>query len=796
MDFPEFAKKLFSVLSGGDSAEKFTKTLFDALVTDKGRSYIEERTLSTYKSYFYGKSSITALAKSINAFIDKNEFYDYLDELGEAVSENLCSEFVDVFPDATPENIKEKLAECFIEIVTNAAKATKKKPAKKQDTREQAERGPINNSSKALDIGEQFIKQHWNDVIIFEGKEVKPFETYLNKAKEFYSKKKTLLYAETLHPFYEMYICNDVIHHSRRKRLVGVDDEKPIENATISSFEPVYTHVIIEGTGGMGKSMFLTHLFLSFERDKDPNERTPILIQLRDYKKKMTLVQLIKSSVKKYESSITEEVIVDALNNGKLILLLDGLDEIPSGCRSNFNEELESFVKSYMQNTIIMTSRPISSFVSYTQFALFDIQELSKEQAKQLIEKLEFWDTIAKEKFIKDLDKRLYDTHHLFASNPLLLTIMLMTYSSFGDVPAKMHMFYSEAYRTMSRLHDASKGSYIRPLHTGLTPEEFSDLFAEFCARTYVKECIEFDERTFNEHMKAVLIKKKPPYNEIHPSAFLQDLTDNLCIMYHEGEKYYFIHRSFQEYFTALYFSSYYDNKLLKLGPFFEDKKTRFNGDIAFDMLYDMIPDKIERFVFLPFLEKIYSDDSGDSKEEYWNFLAKIYPFVFHDEGENLESFVNLPESFLYGRILTLKRMHLVFNPLDYYKWPSQINDWITAKHWCRVFSHFTDSINFEPYSGQEEIPRELLEETTLIETDYVPDEYADFFGVPQEVGVSVELCVEELRDNAADYPEIVSAMESSDFPLMKEYCLLKDYYKSLKAKALRIENSDSLFDD
>ena len=51
----------------------------------------------------------------------------------------------------------------------------------------------------------------------------------------------------------------------------------------------------------------------------------------------------------------------------------------------------------------------------------------------------------------------------------------------------------------------------------------------------------------------------------IHPKDFLKDLTDNLCIMYIEGENIYFIHRSFQEYFAALFFSTYYDDKLLQL---------------------------------------------------------------------------------------------------------------------------------------------------------------------------------------------------------------------------------------
>lgn len=54
---------------------------------------------------------------------------------------------------------------------------------------------------------------------------------------------------------------------------------------------------------------------------------------------------------------------------------------------------------------------------------------------------------------------------------------------------------------------------------------------------------------------------------------FLLDLTDNLCIMYKEGDKYYFIHRSFQEYFCAVFFSNQMDDQLERIGDFFENQK-------------------------------------------------------------------------------------------------------------------------------------------------------------------------------------------------------------------------------
>ena len=65
-----------------------------------------------------------------------------------------------------------------------------------------------------------------------------------------------MLYAEKPHPFYELYVCNDIGSENKTSNI-------HIKNATIEMLEEKSKHIIIQGTGGIGKSMLLTHLFLS-----------------------------------------------------------------------------------------------------------------------------------------------------------------------------------------------------------------------------------------------------------------------------------------------------------------------------------------------------------------------------------------------------------------------------------------------------------------------------------------------------------------------------------------------------
>ena len=798
MLFNEFANKLFSVLGNGASTHVFTRTLFDAITTNSGKDILDGYTDSSYKGFYNGHTSISRISKKINTYVEPMEFSAYImDEFSDAVRENLCAVFHEDIPGIEPSSAGDELAALFVEIITQAAGANKKSTHKGASKSKGIPPILLDVNGVAPDLGTYEDGVLYLDKRITDEDEANPFQKYLDAASSYYSTKKTLLYAEKPHPFYELYVCNNVRY--RKFRATGARDFKPeknISNATIEKLEAESKYIIIEGTGGIGKSMLLTHLFLSSAEKSADTGSTPFFLSLKNYKDTTSgIVDFIWKSAREFDAVISQNDIITALQEKNLVLLMDGLDEIQSTIRENFDTDLEAFIKSYPGNTIVITSRPVFSFITYSKFSVFDIQELTKEQALELVQKLEFWDTAAKENFMKDLDRHLYTSHYQFASNPLLLTIMLMTYTTFGEVPAKMHVFYSKAYETMARLHDASKGTFKRKLHSKLTPEEFAKYFAEFCARTYTEEVLEFTERTFSAYMAKVLKDSYAEFTGVQPRDFLLDLTDNLCIMYREGEKYYFIHRSFQEYFAAVHFASSYDNKLKKVGDFFERMQHRSYTDRTFAMLYDMIPAKVARFIFLPFLESLMADCSkaGDD-EEYWEFLERMYPALYYEEGETGDSYPNEPQSFLYQSIVREKLLEAA-SDLDDYGWPKQIYD-LPTKTWVSAYREFTDDEGFYNYPDPVLIREELLEDTTVFAEEDLPSQYFDYFGSPDEVGITVEIEIYELRKNPAKYAWLRDFMEQAEFPILREYCNVKKYYEELKARIEKENDSNSLFDD
>lgn len=484
------------------------------------------------------------------------------------------------------------------------------------------------------------------------------FKEYLNNAKNKYDTIKTLLYSDFPRPFYDFYVYNNIKHREPLKNKHFTYKINIIKNSTIKSVLEISPFLIITGTGGIGKSMMMRHLLLNAIEHFEDLKLLPIFITLKDFDStKIDLFEYIYSKVQCLSSTISKEIVEKALYKGICVLLFDGLDEIAFDNAKYFERELDVFTDRFSKNNFIFSSRPFQSFVSFSRFCVLQLQPFTKTQAIMLIDKLEFRpdQPEIKTKFRAELDHSLYRTHRNFTENPLLLTIMLLTFELFAEVPSKMYIFYREAFLALSKTHDASKGAYKRTLKTGLSIDVFSDYFAEFCFRSYREEKFELSYMDFVKYLSEINKNKA----SVMVDDFIFDLCSNLCVMYNESGKYYFSHRSFQEYFCALFLSKQKDKFISRLGDFFEKRERFVLGDRTLYMLYDMIPDKIEEYVFVPFLSNLF--EKCDNADGYWTFLEEMYPVIFYEHGDVKRHRVNVPKSaLLYFIINIIKVEHQI----------------------------------------------------------------------------------------------------------------------------------------
>ncbi|KOA21178.1 NACHT domain protein [Clostridium homopropionicum DSM 5847] len=636
---------------------------------------------------------------------------------------------------------------------------------------------PFNNTSEVFNriVNEVYYYLTFSEYAVTSAtqtpvKKMKPnFSTYLQNAKSKYSTIKTLLYNDHPKPFYDFYVCNNIERRIPVPGKFGTSYKlSTIQNVTVKSLSECSRFVILAGTGGLGKSMMMRHLLLNSVENYEEMLTIPVFIPLKDFDETVdSLFEYAFSKVTSLCGEITEEQFEDILNKGKCLLLFDGLDEIGSAYAKRFERELEVFTDKYPENCFVISSRPYQSFISYSRFTVLQLKPFSKIQALKLIDNLEFRpdEPIIKDKFRNELNNNLYRTHSTFIENPLLLTIMLLTFEQYAEVPSKMHVFYREAFAALAVKHDASKGAYKRTLKTGLTADKFADYFAELCSRSYYDEKFELTEDEFAKYYNSLKEREKANDRITTASDYLYDLCSNMCLMYFESGKYHFTHRSFQEYFCALYFSKQKDKNLKSIGDFFENRHSRMYGDKTFNMLYDMIPDKVEEYIFIPFLTRLY--ELCDNEEGYWTFLETMYPSLSYEIGETNEFVLNSPKSYLF----------------DFIK---QLNGILSVN--CNDFPHYDSLVRTEyVYVFDED------ESQTLVDADDVNWEYKDEYGTPDPVGWVYEFDVEAIREEPEEYKELLDCLDNDEFVLKEEYVKIRQYLEKLQAK--QRPTGDSLFD-
>lgn len=464
------------------------------------------------------------------------------------------------------------------------------------------------------------------------------YETYLINTRRKNSQIKTIIYRRAPKDLYSFYECIGVRYNG-----------KIINTEKITNLFSVGNKIIVSGTGGIGKSILFKHLFLNTIEE---TSFIPVLIELRSFNildtKDISLYDGIYKSLVDNGFELDKECFEYSMKEGAYIILFDGYDEVNRDKTEKITDEIKKISEKYNNNKYFVSSRPTEEFIGWNDFCEVETLELSKEQALSLIKKIDFDETV-KEVFCKELDARLYDSYRSFASNPLLLNIMLLTFQKHAVIPERLNDFYEEAFVTLFNAHDATKDAYVRDIRCGLGCEEFKHIFAYICFKSYFNGEFEFSETKLLEYINQA--KDKLGKNTFGTDDYQEDLTHSVCMLIKEGLVYRFAHRSFQEYFAAWYTCKLTDDIQAKLLHNWIKESDSVISDAYFQMLYDLQGTKVNKIILCPIIKdikKIY-EKSGfsicflkqlfnnvtirkrnrKSNQEYYSFSLGIKNYYF-----------------------------------------------------------------------------------------------------------------------------------------------------------------------
>ncbi len=330
-----------------------------------------------------------------------------------------------------------------------------------------------------------------------------------------------------------------------------------------------YSKLMILGKPGTGKSTFLKFLALQCNRGTFQPHLLPIYIELKDF-----VEDAKEQSEFSLENYICEEfalcdILADnfyaLLRHGKLLILLDGLDEVPESEKDRVIIEIRRLSQRYYKNQFIITCRIAAHLYRFQGFTEVEIADFTSNQITDFAQKYfvavsrnnQAAGLITAAQFIEQI--KYPDNRKILelAATPLLLNLTCSVFQSKASFPTQHAKLYEEGLEILLVKWDQSKGVRRDETYYNLSLVNKIKLLNQLGAKTFEQEDYLFAQNKVQQHIIDYLRelpdpKSDPVALQIDSEAILKSIERQHGLLVERSRRIYsFSHLSFQEYFTA-----------------------------------------------------------------------------------------------------------------------------------------------------------------------------------------------------------------------------------------------------
>ncbi|MBD2102443.1 NACHT domain-containing NTPase [Leptolyngbya sp. FACHB-261] len=344
-------------------------------------------------------------------------------------------------------------------------------------------------------------------------------------------------------------------HRQKGRRGFQLDDTGKQQGVSVANQTQ---YLMVLGGPGAGKSTFLKKMGLEALKGSQKEFKhscIPVFIELKNLRfSNLTVQQAITKELEIFGYPDTFATV--ALEQGKLLLLLDGLDEVPSNQIESVATQIQNLVDQYSKNRFIASCR-IAAYQNQSCFHRFvgvEMADFDDEQIKAFIDN---WFS-SRPNLAQDCWEKLNSGEHEAAKEltqtPLLLTLVCLLYQRTNRFPDLRATLYERALWVLLDEWAGNKGIPQEDLYKGLDTRRKQMLLAEVAHDAFQNDYLFLPRQTIAEQIEEFLGEIIPNEKPINGEAVLKSIEVQHGILVERAEGVYsFSHLTLQEFLTARY---------------------------------------------------------------------------------------------------------------------------------------------------------------------------------------------------------------------------------------------------
>lgn len=382
-----------------------------------------------------------------------------------------------------------------------------------------------------------------------------------------------------------LYVDVNILTEPVRYRLIKISDLPQIYDPNFDEFnrwglgevrikrlpglEAVNKHdkLIILGKPGSGKTSFLQHMAICCNQNEFEADRLPVFIRLKEFfdyrdNNDFSLLKYIVSELKRYDISGVE--VEGFLKYGRILLLLDGLDEVSEKGYQEIKQVIDRFCLKYFRNKVILTCRIAAIGDEFKDFVYVEISDFNETQIKNFAKN---WFAAINqsseehgEKKAKNFMRQLKLPENLpikeLVVTPILLSLACLIFQAEAKFPSNRSELYKEAIDILLKKWDSSKGFKRDKIYQYLSLKNKIGLLTEIASITFEKRRYFLKKQEvcnyIANYIKNIADNQNNLIENQDSEAILRSIEVQHGILIERARNIYsFCQLTIQEYFTA-----------------------------------------------------------------------------------------------------------------------------------------------------------------------------------------------------------------------------------------------------